>query len=152
MNPVRFLGEALRTASRSIGFLWRTQGNERRDLISQLQAICSKCDDAYFAVLEKLSPIKQAYGDRKAMADAMRVFAADSETRKAFKPEHLCGEVDQLLQRLSSHADWLKYSVDLRGIERLRGAISNMSSYDGELRDYYDAHIRYTNTTSVPST
>ena len=76
------------------------------------------------------------------MADAMRMFAADYETRKAFKPEHLCGEVDQLLQRLSSNADWLKYAVDLRGIERLRGAIRNMGSYDGELRDYYNDYTR----------
>jgi hypothetical protein len=32
--------------------------------------------------------------------------------------------------------------VDLRGIERLRGAIAGMGSYDGQLRDYYDDHTR----------
>lgn len=142
MNPVRFLGDALRTATRSIAYLWRTQGAERSQLISDLQAICSRCEDAYAAVLKQLRPVKNSYGDRKALANALRAFAADDKTRGAFKPEHLCGEVDQLLQRLSSNADWLKYSVDLRGIERLRGAIAGMGNYDGQLRDYYDDHTR----------
>ena len=50
MNPVRFLGEAIRTASRSIAFLWGKQGAERTQLVADLQAICSRCDDAYAAV------------------------------------------------------------------------------------------------------
>ena len=102
MNPVRFLGDALRTSTRSITFLWRTQGAERSQLIADLQAICSRCDDAYAAVIKKLRPVKNSYTDREALADALRTFAADDQTRSAFKPEHLCGEVDQLLQRLSS--------------------------------------------------
>lgn len=142
MNPVRFLGEALRTATGSVAYLWRTQGTERRQLIADLQAICSRCEDAYAAVLKQLRPVKDSYGNRKALAKALRTFAVDDKTRNAFKPEHLCGEVDQLLQRLTSNVDWLKYSVDLRGIERLRGAIARMGSYDGQLRDYFDDHTR----------
>jgi hypothetical protein len=142
MNPVRFLGDALRTATGSVAYLWRTQGTERRQLIADLQAICSRCEDAYAAVLKQLQPVKNSYGNRKALVKAMRMFAADDKTRSAFKPEHLCGEVDQLLQRLTSNVDWLKYSVDLREIERLRGAIARMGSYDGQLRDYYDDHTR----------
>lgn len=142
MNPVRFLGDALRTATRSIAYLWRTQGTERSQLIADLQAICSRCEDAYTAVIKQLRPVKDSYGDREALASALRTFAADSQTRSAFKPEHLCGEVDQLLQRLSSNIDWLKYSFDLRAVDRLRGAIGQMGNYDGQLRDYYDDHTR----------
>lgn len=142
MNPVRFLGDALRTATKSVAFLCRTQGAERQQLISDLQKICSRCEDAYVAVLSALSVVKNAYGDQPKLVSALRSFASNSETRVAFKPEHLCGEVDQILQRLASKVDWLKYSVDLREIERLRGAIANMGSYDGQLWDYYDDHTR----------
>ena len=122
--------------------MWRTQGTERSQLIADLQAICSRCEDAYTAVIKQLRPVKDSYGDREALASALRTFAADNQTRSAFKPEHLCGEVDQLLQRLSSNIDWLKYSVDLRAVDRLRGAIGQMGNYDGQLRDYYDDHTR----------
>lgn len=142
MNPVRFLGDALRTATRSVAFLWRTQGAERSQLIADLQTMCSRCEDAYTVVIKQLRPVKDSHGDRKALASALRAFAADDQTRSAFKPEHLCGEVDQLLQRLSSNIDLLKYSVDLRAIDRLRGAIGKMGSYDGQLRDYYNDHTR----------
>lgn len=142
MNPVRFLGEALRTASRTVSFLWNTQGAQRSQLITDLQAVSSRCEDAYATVLKQLLQVKNSYGNRELLANALRTFAADDETRSAFKPDHLCKEVDQLLQRLSSNADWLKYSVDLREIERLRGAIESMGNYDGQLWDYYDDHTR----------
>ena len=145
MNPVRFLGDALRTATRSVAFLWRTQGAERSQLITDLQDICSRCEDAYGAVIKQLQPVKDSFGEPETLANALGVFAADDQTRKAFKPEHLCGEVDQILQRLSSNVDWLRYSVDLREIERFRGAIASMGSYDGQLRDYYDDRTRAMN-------
>lgn len=142
MNPVRFLGDALRTAVKALTFLWRTQDAERSQLIKDIHDICSRCEDAYGAVINRLPPIKDSYGNREALAKALRAFASDSETRSAFKPEHLCGEVDQILQRLRSNIDFLKYSVDIRAIDRLRGAIENMGSYDGQLRDYYDDHTK----------
>ena len=142
MNPVRFLGDALQTAGKAIGFLWRQQGAERSQLIADMQAICSRCDDAYTAVLAALRPVKDSFQDRDALARSLLAFSADGGTRSAFKPEHLCGEVDQILQRLTSNVDWLKYSVDIRGIARLRGVISSMGSYDGQLWDYYDDHTR----------
>src|SRR5262245_19904105 len=100
MNPVEFLGKALRTASQAIGFLGTKQANERKQLISDLQAICSKCETAYGIVIEKLLPVKNAFHNRTKLASALRTFAADASIRSAFKPEHLCGEVDQLLQKM----------------------------------------------------
>ncbi|MDM0109915.1 hypothetical protein QTH97_33745 [Variovorax sp. J22R24] len=138
MNPLRFLADALGTAARAIPFLRRTQGEERSKLVADLQAICSRCEDAYAKVLEGLAPIKESYGNRQNLARDLRAFAADRQTREAFKPTHLCAEVDQFMQRLESNVDWLKYSMDLNAIGRVRGAIREMGSFDATLWDYYD--------------
>ena len=80
----------------------------RKGLAADLQAICTNCDAAYDAVLTRLVPIKNAFADPTALAAELRAFAADAATRANFKPDHLCGQVDQLLIRLSSNLDPLK--------------------------------------------
>lgn len=142
MNAVTFLGDALRRSAKTIEFLAIGQAKERRRIVDDLQAICSRCDDAYATLLKRLKPVKKAYGDRKALADALRDFATDESARSAFKPEYLCAEVDQLLQRLASYADWTRYSIDARRIQEFKEALELMGNYDGQLWDYYDAHTR----------
>jgi len=142
MNPVRILGEALRTAWRAIRTMAGAQNRTRSEIVGQLQAVCDRCDTAYATVLERLLPVKQSLGKLGDLASELRAFAADGQTRSAFKPQHLCGEVDQLLQRLASKLDMTVYSIDVQQIGGLRECLRMMGNYDGALWDYYDQHTR----------
>jgi hypothetical protein len=75
---------------------------------------------AFDKVLVRLKPVKSAANDPKRLAAALRQFSADATTRKAFKPEHLCGEVDQLLVGLQSNLNPLKYSLPCVAFEKPR--------------------------------
>ena len=59
-------------------------------------------------------------------------------TRLRFKPEHLCGQVDQLLVRLGSNLDPLKYSLDFRRIQDLQQSLQHFGNMDGAIFDSYD--------------
>jgi hypothetical protein len=83
-------------------------------------------------------PIKNAFADPTALATELRAFAADSTTRANFKPDHLCGQVDQLLIRLSSNLDPPKYSIDCRRIDEVRQYLQRFGNFDGAIFQSYD--------------
>jgi hypothetical protein len=83
-------------------------------------------------------PIKNAFADPTALAIELRAFAADATTRASFKPDHLCGQVDQLLIRLSSNLDPLKYSIDCRRIDDVRQYLQRFGNFDGAIFQSYD--------------
>ena len=128
----------VRACARLIRSLPGIQSNARKRLVTELQGICSKCEDAYSALIARLLPIKAAYGDAKKLAEALRQFGADTKTRAAFKPEHLCGEIDHLLQELKSNLNALGYSVRWSGLETLDETLKRMGNYDSELYHQYD--------------
>jgi len=123
---------------RLIAYLPGIQNAARRRLVNDLQQICSKCDDAYSAVLVRLTPVKQAYSDPPALARELRSFAGDPTTRAAFKPEHLCGEIDHLLQELRNNLAALGYAVGYSGLDELAQILTQMGNYDNELYHQYD--------------
>lgn len=127
-----------RTATRLICFLPGIQKTNREKLVEELQAICSKCEDAYTAVRKRLKPVKVAYRDPAKLVTELRGFSADSETRAAFKPEHLCGEIDHLLQELRSNLEGLQYSVRWSGLGTLIDTLHQLRNYDSELRLQYE--------------
>jgi len=114
------------------------QESARKGLAVDLQVICANCDTAYDAVLTRLVPIKNAFSDPMALATELRAFAADGTTRANFKPDHLCGQVDQLLIRLSSNLDPLKYSIDYRRIDDVRNYLRQFGNFDGAIFQSYD--------------
>ncbi|MEO7599037.1 MAG: hypothetical protein ABIV50_08905 [Opitutus sp.] len=138
MQVLEALKQAVKACAEVIGWGSGIQEPQRKDLAMSLQAICTACDTAYGAVLARLVPIKNAFGDPAALATEIRSFAADSVTRDMFKPEHLCGQVDQLLVRLSSNLDSLKYSIDFRRINELRQYLGRFGDYDGAIFESYD--------------
>lgn len=113
----------------------------RSGLAADLQAICRNCDAAYDAVLTRLVPIKNAFADPTALAAELRAFAADSTTRASFKPDHLCGQVDQLLIRLSSNLDPLRYSIDFRRLAEVRQYLQRFGNFDGAIFQSYDEFV-----------
>ena len=120
----------------------KVQGPARTELKNELQSICSKCDTAYSTVLARLAPVKNSYSDAAGLAVELRTLAADQQTRAAFTPQHLCGEVDGLLLRLQSNLNALKYSIDFRRIGVLRQALETMGHFDDAISDSYDAFAR----------
>jgi hypothetical protein len=83
-------------------------------------------------------PIKNAFANPPALAAELRAFAADATSRANFKPEHLCGEVDQLLIRLRSNLDPLKYSLDCQHIDDVRQYMQRFGNFDGAIFRSYD--------------
>ena len=128
----------VRSCTRLIRCLPGIQHQARKRLVNDLQSICSKCEDAYSALLARLLPIKTAYSDPKNLVEQLRLFSADIGTRAAFKPEHLCGEIDHLLQELKSNLNSLGYSLRLSGLETLDETLRRMGNYDSELYHEYD--------------
>jgi hypothetical protein len=56
--------------------------------------------------------------------------ASQSEYRQTFKPDKLSGDVADLLTRLHSNLDPLKYSIGVTRIGRLREQLGKFQSYD----------------------
>src|SRR5688572_7070390 len=117
MEVLNALKQAVKACADVVRWGAGLQENARRELIADLQTICDNCDAAYDAVLARLVPVKNAFADPATLASELRAFAADAATRNKFKPQHLCGQVDHLLARLSSNLDPLKYSIDYRRID-----------------------------------
>lgn len=145
MISLKLVEEILSACKQAILYLPGLQAAARKELIQDLQNICSKCDDAYSSVLTNLSPINQAGTDAKALASALSAFASDASTRSAFKPEHLCGEVDHLRARLKSYIDPLPYSLEVRNLDSLGDLFRQLGSLDSELYHQYDQLTRELN-------
>ena len=142
MDVLELLKRALNTCASVIKLGAGMQEKTRKELASELQQVCVKCEAAYDTVLSRLKPVKDAFHNPTALATALRDFAADAQTRKAFKPEHLCGEIDNLVMRLQSNLDPLKYSIDVRRIQDLRLHLQSVGNYDGAIYAAYDDFAR----------
>ena len=138
MEILNGLRRAIQTCADVIKWGAGIQEDTRKKLVEDLQAICLNCDAAYEAVLKRLVPVKNAFSDKSKLAGELRSFAADTETRNKFKPEHLCGQVDQLLVRLASNLDPLKYSVDFRRVNDVRDGLFRSRNVDAAIREAYD--------------
>jgi hypothetical protein len=138
MEVLNLLKRAVKACADVIKWGAGIQEPARKGLVKDLQDICLNCEAAYDAVLTRLVPVKDALSNKNKLSTELRAFAADSETRDKFKPEHLCGQVDQLLARLSSNLDPLKYSVDYRRIEGLRESLNQFGSFDAAIYQSYD--------------
>jgi hypothetical protein len=142
MEVLELLKRALKTCASVIKLGAGIQGKVRKELTKDLQQICLKCEKAYETVLKRLSPVKDAFQDPKSLAKALRGFATDTKTRNAFKPEHLCGEIDHLITRLESNLDPLKYSIDVMRIQDLRKHLQSVGNYDAAIYQSYDGFAR----------
>jgi hypothetical protein len=89
---------------------------------------------------------KAAYQSAPSLAKELRAFAADTETRDAFKPEHLCGEIDHLIAGLKSNLNRVKYSVDYTRIDDLRNNLDLVGNYDANIYQSYDQFARQLDT------
>jgi hypothetical protein len=138
MEVLALLKQAVKGCADVVKWGAGIQEGTRKGLVVDLQTICSNCESAYDAVLTRLVPVKNAFADRAALASELRAFAADKTTRNKFKPDHLCGQIDHLLVRLSSNLNPLKYSVDYRRIEDLRRSLNQFGGFDGAIYQSYD--------------
>ena len=142
MEVLELLKRALKTCASVIKLGAGIQEKVRKELTKDLQQICLKCEKAYETVLKRLSPVKDAFQDPKSLAKALRGFATDTKTRNAFKPEHLCGEIDHLIIRLESNLDPLKYSINIMRIQDLRRHLQSVGNYDEAIYQSYDEFAR----------
>lgn len=142
MEMLELLKRALKTCASVIKLGAGMQEKAREELTKDLQQICLKCEKAYETVLKSLSPIKDTFQDPKRLAKALREFRADAKTRDAFKPEHLCREIDSLVMRLENNLDPLKYSVDFRRITDLRHHLQSIGNVDVAIYQSYDDFTR----------
>jgi hypothetical protein len=142
MQILDVLTQAVKASARVLKWGAGLQEGTRRGLIADLQAICANCETAYDAVLTRLVPVKNAFADPSALAGELRSFAADRATRDAFKPDHLCGQVDHLLSRLASNLDPLKYAIDVRRIAQFRQSLQQFGNVDGAIYQAYDDLVR----------
>jgi hypothetical protein len=142
MEILKILTNTIKTCAGVIKWGVGLQASTRKQLVSDLQSICVNCDAAYDAILGRLTPVKNTFGDRERLAVELRAFAADSATRSQFKPEYLCSQIDHLLAQLSSNLDPLKYSVDHRRVTELRQSLMQLGNFDGALLRSYDELAR----------
>jgi len=138
MEVLNALKQAVKACADVVKWGAGLQEGARKALVTDLQAICGNCDAAYDVVLARLVPVKNAFADPTSLAAELRSFAADAVTRQQFKPEHLCHQVDDLLARLGSNLDPLKYSVDVRRINSLRRSLNQFGDVDGAIFQSYD--------------
>jgi hypothetical protein len=142
MDVLDLLSRAVRTCAPILKFGAGIQTRERERLIAEFKEICDSCEEAHSIVIKRLRPIKDAFSDTAKLAKELRDFAADSKTRTAFKPDHLCGQIDNLLSGLENNLDPLKYSVDVRKLKVLKTQLSVIGHYDAVIYDAYDEFTR----------
>lgn len=138
MQVLQILRNIVTECVKVITFGAKIQGDARAKLISGLQEICNNSEDSYAKVRLRLKPVKNAASDPKQLATALRDFAADLDTRLAFKPEHICGKIDVLLQAFESNLDPLKFSVDRTRIASIKQELQLIGNYDESIRQQYD--------------
>lgn len=138
MQVLILLRSAISEMTKVITFGAKLQTEARARMVSSLQDICDKCESAYSKVLERLLPVKNAFGDRKRLVSALREFAADPATRAAFKPEALCGNIDRLLNDMTNNLNPAKYSIDVTRIRAVKDSLQTIGNYDAAIREQYD--------------
>jgi hypothetical protein len=138
MNVLDTLTKALRYSARLVRAGAALQQAARTKLVTDLQGICSNVEDSYDAVLKRLLPIKSAARDPKALASEIHAFRADSATKQKFKPDHLCGRVDQILMDLESNLTPLKYSLDVSRLGEIKNELGAVGKFDGAFYISYD--------------
>jgi hypothetical protein len=138
MDILDLLTKAIRACARIVSFGAGIQSRSRKALVEALQNICSDAIDAYSAVLKRLQPVKDSFTSPKALADEIEAFRADEVTRSAFKPDHLCGRVDQLLMDLANNLDPSKYSLDISRLNTIRSELGAIGTLDRKWYDSYD--------------
>jgi hypothetical protein len=139
VEVLEYLRTFVSESSRVIKFGAGLQNPTRKELVDQLQGICSRCESAYSSILAKLGPVKDSYNDREQLAKALKTFARDPQAKDSFKPDQLCGEADRLLDRLNNNLDLLKYSIDVHKIEALKKGMARFQNYDGAIYSAFDA-------------
>jgi hypothetical protein len=149
METLQILKRALKAISGVLAFGADIQKDARQKLIADLHSICGKCEDAYGTVLLRLKPIRKSFSDPQQLANELIDFSADQATRDSFKPEHLCGEVDLLLDSLSNNLDSLKYAVDWNRITTIKEGIRNIGNFDAAILGSYDQFTRDLNELSA---
>jgi hypothetical protein len=142
VDVLNYLQQAIKTCTNIVKWGADMQGNARASLVTELQSICSNCEDAYGAILARLVPVKNASTDATALARELRDFAADQTVRNQFKPDHLCGNIDQLMQNLRSNLHPLKYSIEIKAIDELQKRFQSYRNYDLEIYRSYDDFTR----------
>jgi len=142
METLQVLKRALSAAAEVLSFGAGIQKDARERLIADLHSICGKCEDAYGTVLLRLRPVKKAFGDPQLLASELLDLSTDQSTRDSFKPEHLCGEVDNLLDALANNLDALKYAVDWNRITAIKEGIRNIGNFDAAIFASYDQFAR----------
>jgi len=114
------------------------QQSSRQRLIGETQSICSTCDDACSALLERLVPVRKAYRAPMRLSGELISLAGDANIRRQFKPEGLCSEIDQLLADFENALSGLRYSVHMLSISEIRNILRSMGNYDSALYHQYD--------------
>ena len=142
MEVLNILERAVNVTSKIIQFGAGIQNPARERLITKLTRICNNCERAYETMLTRLVPVKDALQDRKKLARELRALAADAKTRKAFKPDRLCGEIDKLLLELDNNLKPLKYALDRRRLDDIRKYLGDIGYYDGLIYEQYNVFTR----------
>lgn len=137
MFGIQLNTKVIKTAVRVIRDLITTQSTARTRLLSDLTNVCTKCDDAYGALITRLRPIHAARTPAR-VAVEIQSFTSDATTRKKFKPERLCSEIDKLLVDLASNVKSLKYAVNVGSITTIQQTLRSMGNYDQALYHQYD--------------
>ncbi|MDI9430260.1 MAG: hypothetical protein RBR19_16390 [Sedimentisphaerales bacterium] len=142
MYGIELNREIINACKRILLFVPGLQTRTRTQLVNNLQSICDKCEGAYAAFRKRLAPVKASYANPRKLAKELRSFAADDTTRSAFKPDHLCGEIDHLLDALASWVSPLPFSVNLTGLGPMKTVLERIGNFDGALRHEYDEFTR----------
>jgi hypothetical protein len=138
MLGIKLNKEVINRCVEALKALVDIQASSRRKLVKEIQVVCSKCDNAYSALLERLSAVKQAYQTPELLAKELHKLSSDRQTRARFKPEGLCKEIDQLLVDFQNNLQGLKYSVHLFSIREIKDTLHSMGNYDQALYHQYD--------------
>jgi hypothetical protein len=141
MEVLNTMQQALKTAARVIKWGAGLQESTRKTLVTELQTICGNCESAYDAMLTRLVPVKNAYSDPLKLAAELRALQVDQTVRRQFKPEFLCGQVDQLLAQLHSSLNGLKYSIDMFRIQEVQDCLRTFGNVDGAIFNSYDSFV-----------
>lgn len=129
-NPLSFLRTIFRT-SRAVILAGRgLQEPTRKALVRDLQQVSANCRSSYERFLKQLAPLKTSYSQPATLVKEVQRLASQPEYRQTFKPDKLCGDVADLLTRLHSNLDPLKYSIGVTRIGKLREQLAKFQNYD----------------------
>ena len=139
VNPLAFLRRALSLCKSIISRGCNIQEPVRKQLARDLQSVCSNCISAHSEFVTQISTVTCVLDDPFQLADKAEAFATNRKLRTAFKPDRLCGVVVNLLVRIRSNLDPLKYSVDLGRISDLEKQLTEFNSLDNSLYQQFDS-------------